>query len=305
MIEDIPYDKSFDLAPDTVEELIPGVRRILCNNPGPFTYKGTVSYIVGRGRVAIIDPGPIDERHSAALLDALRGETVTHIIVTHTHRDHSPGAAHIKAATGAPTFAEGPHRPARPLFVGEAPRLESGGDHDFQPDNILRDGDRIAGDGWTLEAVTTPGHTANHMAFAFKEANVLFSGDHVMAWSTPVVAPPDGSMSDYMASLEKLARRSEPTYFPGHGGAVRDAPRFVQHYIAHRRAREQSILHRLGEGEADIPTVVRAIYIGLDPRLVKAAGLSVFAHLEDLVARGLVATEGEPSVAARYRLAGG
>jgi glyoxylase-like metal-dependent hydrolase (beta-lactamase superfamily II) len=305
MIEDIPYDKSFDLAPDTVEELIPGVRRILCNNPGPFTYKGTVSYIVGHGRVAIIDPGPIDERHSAALLDALRGETVTHIIVTHTHRDHSPGAAHIKAATGAPTFAEGPHRPARPLFVGEAPRLESGGDHDFQPDNILRDGDRIAGDGWTLEAVTTPGHTANHMAFALKEANVLFSGDHVMAWSTPVVAPPDGSMSDYMASLEKLARRSEPTYFPGHGGAVRDAPRFVQHYIGHRRAREQSILHRLGEGEADIPTVVRAIYIGLDPRLVKAAGLSVFAHLEDLVARGLVATEGEPSVAGRYRLAGG
>jgi glyoxylase-like metal-dependent hydrolase (beta-lactamase superfamily II) len=229
---------------------------------------------------------------------------VTHIIVTHTHHDHSPAAARIKAATGAPTFAEGPHRAARPLFAGEAPRLESSGDRDFHPDTKLADGDVICGHGWTLEAVATPGHTANHMAFALKEANVLFSGDHVMAWSTPVVAPPDGAMSDYMASLEKLARRSEPTYFPGHGGAVRDAPRFVQHYIRHRRGREQSILYRLGKGEADIPALVRAIYIGLDPRLVKAAGLSVFAHLEDLVARGLVVTNGEPSVEGRYRLAG-
>ena len=184
-------------------------------------------------------------------------------------------------------------------------RIESGGDSDFHPDTILRDGDTVSGPGWTLEAITTPGHTANHMAFALKEANVLFSGDHVMAWSTPVVAPPDGSMTDYMASLEKLARRQEPTYFPGHGGAVRDAPRFVQHYIRHRRAREQSIVHRLGKGEADIPTLVRAIYIGLDPRLIKAAGRSVFAHLEDLVTRGLVVTDGEPSIEGRYRLAGG
>jgi glyoxylase-like metal-dependent hydrolase (beta-lactamase superfamily II) len=304
MDQDIPYDKEFDLAPDTVEEVMPGVRRILCNNPGPFTFKGTVSYIVGRGQVAIIDPGPVDEAHSAALLDAVRGETVTHIIVTHTHRDHSPGAARIKAATGAPTFAEGPHRASRPLFSGEAVRIESGGDSDFQPDTILHDGDTVSGPGWTLEAITTPGHTANHMAFALKEADVLFSGDHVMAWSTPVVAPPDGSMTDYMASLEKLARRSEPTYFPGHGGAVRDAPKFVQHYIQHRRAREQSIMHRLGKGDADIPTLVRAIYIGLDPRLVKAAGRSVFAHLEDLVMRGIVVTDGEPSIEGRYRLAG-
>ena len=305
MSEDIPYDKSFDLPPDTVEQVALGVRRILCNNPGPFTFKGTVSYIVGQGRVAIIDPGPVDEPHIAALLDAVRGETVTHIIVTHTHRDHSPAAARIKAATGAPTFAEGPHRAARPLFVGEPPRLESGGDGDFHPDNILRDGDIIDGSGWTLEAVATPGHTANHMAFALKEANVLFSGDHVMAWSTPVVAPPDGAMSDYIASLEKLAGRAEPIYFPGHGGAVRDAPRFVQHYIRHRRSREQSILHRLAKGESDIPALVRAIYIGLDPRLTKAAGLSVFAHLEDLVVRGIVATERAPSIDGRYRLVEG
>jgi glyoxylase-like metal-dependent hydrolase (beta-lactamase superfamily II) len=302
MSDDIPFDKSFDLAPETVEEVVPGVRRVLADNPSPFTFKGTVSYIVGRGRVAIIDPGPLDEAHIAALLDAVRGETVTHILVTHTHRDHSPAVPRIKAATGAVVLAEGPHRPARPLHVGEAPRLDASNDTDFRPDRSLHDGEVIAGPGWTIEAVATPGHTANHMAFALKEADLLFSGDHVMAWSTPVVAPPDGAMSDYMASLQKLARRSERVYLPGHGGAVRDAPRFVAHYIRHRQAREASILHRLAKGEADIPTLVRAIYIGLDPRLVKAAGLSVLAHLEDLVTRGLVVTEGEPSIAGRYRL---
>jgi glyoxylase-like metal-dependent hydrolase (beta-lactamase superfamily II) len=302
MSDDIPFDRSFNLAPDTVDEVAPGVRRMLCNNPSPFTFKGTVSYIVGRGRVAIIDPGPIDEAHAAALLDAVRGETVTHIFVTHTHRDHSPAAARIKAATGAPVFAQGPHRPSRPLNVGEAPRLDASNDTDFQPDHALADGEMVAGDGWTLEAVATPGHTANHMAFALKEANLLFSGDHVMAWSTPVVAPPDGAMSDYMASLDKLARRSESIYLPGHGGAVKEAPRFVAYYILHRKAREASILHRLGKGEADIPTIVRASYIGLDPRLTRAAGLSVLAHLEDLVARGRVATDGVPSIDGRYRL---
>src|SRR5262249_52086313 len=161
-----------------------GVRRILCNNPSPFTYKGTVSYILGRGRVGIIDPGPLDEAHIAALLNALRGETVTHIFVTHTHRDHSPAAARLKAATGAPVLAEGPHRVARPLNVGEAPRLDASNDTDFKPDHALADGEVVTGDGWTLEAITTPGHTANHMAFAFHEGNLVFSGDHVMAWST-------------------------------------------------------------------------------------------------------------------------
>jgi glyoxylase-like metal-dependent hydrolase (beta-lactamase superfamily II) len=301
--DDIPFDKSFDLAPDTVDEVAPGVRRVLCNNPGPFTFKGTVSYIIGRGEVAIVDPGPLDEAHIAALLAAVRNETVTHIFVTHTHRDHSPAVPAIKAATGALVLAEGPHRAARPLNVGEAPRLDASNDTDFRPDRALADGEVVTGKGFTIEAVTTPGHTANHMAFAFKEGNLLFSGDHVMAWSTPVVAPPDGAMSDYMASLQKLARRSEAIYLPGHGGAVRDAPAFVQHYIKHRQGREASILHRLAKGEADIPTIVRAIYIGLDPRLIKAAGLSVLAHLEDLTTRGLVVTDGQPSIAGRYRLA--
>jgi glyoxylase-like metal-dependent hydrolase (beta-lactamase superfamily II) len=302
MSEDIPFDKSFDLPPGRVEEVMPGVRRILVNNPGPFTFKGTLTYIVGNGTVAIIDPGPIDEAHIAVLLDAVRAETVTHILVTHTHRDHSPAAARIKAATGAKTYGEGPHRAARALHVGEPPPLEASADRDFRPDVALADGDTVSGPGWALEAVTTPGHTANHMAFALKETPVLFSGDHVMAWSTPVVAPPDGAMSDYMASLDKLSRRSETLYFPGHGGAVKDAPRFVQHYIAHRRAREAAILKWLAAGEADIPTLVQSIYIGLDPRLTKAAGLSVLAHLEDLTARGLVATHGAPSVDGRFRL---
>src|SRR5882757_597906 len=302
MSDDIPFDKRFDLPPGKVEEVVPGVRRLLVNNPGPFTFKGTLSYIVGRGQVAIIDPGPLDQAHISALLDAVRGETVTHIFVTHTHRDHSPAVPAIKAATGALVLAEGPHRAARPLNVGEAPRLDASNDTDFQPDRALADGEVVAGKGFTIEAITTPGHTANHMAFAFKEADLVFSGDHVMAWSTPIVAPPDGAMSDYMASLHKLAQRSEAIYLPGHGGAVRNAPSFVQHYIRHRQGREASILHRLAKSEADIPTIVRAIYIGLDPRLLKAAGLSVLAHLEDLVTRGVVKTDGQPSIEGRYRL---
>src|SRR4051812_40185226 len=208
MSGDIPYDKKLDLKPDQVEEIAPGVRRLLANNPGPFTFTGTLSYIVGRGKVAIIDPGPDDERHAQALLDAVRGETVTHIFVTHTHRDHSPNVPRIKAATGATVYGEGPHRPARPLHIGEHNPLDASGDHDFKPDVTLRDGQIVQGDGWTLEAVATPGHTANHKAYAFKEKNALFAGDHVMAWSTSIVAPPDGAMSDYMASLHKLKARA-------------------------------------------------------------------------------------------------
>jgi glyoxylase-like metal-dependent hydrolase (beta-lactamase superfamily II) len=303
MSEDIPFNTDLTLPPGQVEEVLPGVRRLLCNNPSPFTFKGTLSYIVGRDRVAIIDPGPDDPAHIAALLNAVRGETVTHIFVTHTHRDHSPATPSIKSATGATVLAQGPHRPARELHIGEAPRMESN-DLDFRPDRELADGEVVAGDGWTLEAVATPGHTANHMAYALKGRDLLFSGDHVMAWSTPVVAPPDGAMSDYMASLAKLGRRSEQIYLPGHGPAVTNAPRFVAAYILHRKAREAAILRQLGRGESDIPTLVGAIYLGLNPRLVKAAGLSVLAHLEDLVTRGVVATSGPASIDGRYRLAG-
>jgi glyoxylase-like metal-dependent hydrolase (beta-lactamase superfamily II) len=302
MSEDIPFNRTLRLGPGVIDQVAPGVRRILVDNPGPFTFKGTLSYIIGRGRVAIIDPGPIDARHTAALLEAVRGETVTHIIITHTHRDHSPGAAPLKEMTGALTVGEGPHRSSRPLFIGETARLDAGGDTDFVPDHRIADGDAIVGDGWALEAIATPGHTANHMAFALTGTDILFSGDHVMGWSTSIVAPPDGSMRDYMASLDRLAARPETVYLPGHGDVIPNAPDFVARYIAHRRGREASILHRLGKGESDIAGLVRAIYIGLDPRLSGAAALSTLAHLEDLTARGLVVTDGAPSIAGRYRL---
>jgi hydroxyacylglutathione hydrolase len=302
MAEDIPFDRSIALAPDTVDEVVPGVRRVMANNPGPFTFTGTMSYILGRGKVAIVDPGPADDAHIAALLHAVRHETVTHIFVTHTHRDHSPAVPAIKAATGATVYAEGPHRAARPLHIGETNALEGSGDHEFNPDVRLKDGEVVSGDGWSIEAVTTPGHTANHMAYAVRNQDVLFAGDHVMGWATPIVAPPDGAMSAYMESLHKLAGRPEQIYLPGHGPAIKDAARFVNYYILHRRAREDSILHRLSKGAADIPSIVRAIYIGIDPRLIGAAGLSVLAHLEDLVARKLVETDGPPSLTGVYRL---
>jgi len=301
--DDIPFNRDFPLKPGVVDEVRPGVRRILCNNPSPFTFTGTVSYIVGEGNVAIIDPGPDDEAHAAALLDAVRNETVTHILVTHTHRDHSPNTARIKAATGASVYAEGPHRASRSRYESEKISSESGADRDFKPDIEVRDGETIEGSGWALQTVATPGHTANHLAFAWRARKSLFVGDHVMGWSTSIVAPPDGSMIDYMASLERLTQRDEDLYFSGHGPEIPEGPRYVRFLIRHRQAREASILHRLAKGEADIPAMVRAIYIGIDPRLTAAAGYSVLAHLEDLVARGIVVTDGDPVIGGTYRLA--
>ena len=301
--DDVPFNRDFPLPPGRVEDVRPGIRRLLCDNPSPFTFTGTVSYIVGRGKVAIIDPGPDNEAHAKALLDAVRGETVTHILVTHTHRDHSPNTPRIRHATGATVYAEGPHRASRPRHESEKHNPESGADRDFAPDVRLAHGDIIEGAGFRLEAVATPGHTANHLAFAWPERGINFVGDHVMGWSTSIVAPPDGSMVDYMASLQRLAARAEDLYFSGHGPEILEGPRYVRHLIRHREGREASILHRLAKGEADIPTMVRAIYIGIDPRLITAAGYSVLAHLEDLVARGIVATEGDPVIGGTYRLA--
>jgi glyoxylase-like metal-dependent hydrolase (beta-lactamase superfamily II) len=303
--DDVPFNRDFPLKPGIVEEVRPGVRRVLCNNPSPFTFTGTVSYIVGRGNVAIIDPGPDDEAHAAALLDAVSGETVSHIFVTHTHRDHSPNTARIKAATGATVCAEGPHRASRPRYESEKISSESGADRDFKPDIAVREGDTIEGAGWALQAVATPGHTANHLAFAWQNRKISFVGDHVMGWSTSIVAPPDGSMIDYMTSLERLTQREEDLYFSGHGPEIPEGRRYVSFLIRHRQAREASILHRLAKGEADIPTMVRAIYIGIEPRLTGAAGYSVLAHLEDLVARGIVSTDGDPVIGGSYRLASG
>ena len=285
--------------PGRLERLSPLVRRMLAGNPGPFTYTGTCTYVIGVGDVTVIDPGPAEARSIDALLAALGSERVAEIVVTHTHRDHSPGAALLKARTGAPVVGCAPHSAFRDLHVGEI-TMEAGADRDYRPDREIADGERVEGNGFTLEAVFTPGHTANHLAFALREENALFSGDHVMAWSTSIVAPPDGSMRAFMQSLERLKGRDETIYWPGHGGPVTEPKRFVRALLHHRRMREAAILNRLVAGDETIPALVEAIYEGLDPRLKGAAGLSVLAHLEDLVARGRVVSDGPPLLTGLY-----
>jgi glyoxylase-like metal-dependent hydrolase (beta-lactamase superfamily II) len=282
--------------------LTPLLRRLIANNGGPFTFTGTCSYIVGTGKVAILDPGPAGaEAHLASLLDAVRGETVTHIVVTHTHRDHSPLARALKAATGAPIVGCGPHRPARERADGLTDALDSGGDREHVPDLLMEDGDAVTGPGWTLGAVATPGHTANHLAFALGEENVLMSGDQVMAWSTTVIAPPDGSMADYMASLRHLLTLEHATYWPGHGGPVRDPQRYVRGLVAHRRQRERMILDAVKGGAQTVPAIVETAYPAISPQLAGAAGMSTLAHLEFLIEQGLVASDGEVLFKSLYR----
>ncbi|MFZ1813300.1 MAG: MBL fold metallo-hydrolase [Rhizobiaceae bacterium] len=276
------------------------IERITANNPGPFTFHGTNSYIVGNQRVAVIDPGPDDAVHLEAILGALGGREVSHIIVTHTHADHSPLARQLSEITGAPVYGEGPHRAARELHLGEINALDASADQVFVPDVAISHGQRISGDGWELEAVFTPGHTANHMAFSLSGTGILFSGDHVMAWATSIVAPPDGSMSDYMASLNTLLDRKEGVYLPGHGGALRNAREFVRGLRAHRKMRETAILSRIRAGDRTIPEIVKVIYRDTDPRLHGAAALSVLAHIEDLVASGRIDSNGPAALDGIY-----
>ena len=292
----LDFDNHFEPAHGEAMEVAPGVRRITADNPSAFTFHGTNSYILGNDTVAVIDPGPVSENHFQALLRAIGGRPVSHIFVSHTHADHSPLARQLKEANGAKVYAEGPHRPARPLRIGEINPLDASADTDFVPDVSLADGELVEGDGWSLRAIYTPGHTANHLAFALEGTGILFSADHVMAWATTIVAPPDGAMSDYMASLDKLMDRDDTLYLPGHGGPVRQPSAFLRGLKTHRRMRERAILERLRSGDRTIPEMVAAIYRDTDPRLHNAAGLSVLAHLEDMVARGLVEAEGEPSI---------
>jgi len=264
----------------------PLVTRILAPNPSPFTHTGTQTYLVGTSALAVIDPGPDDPAHVQAIVDAIAGRPVVAILCTHTHRDHSPAAATIRSATGAPVMG------CAPLTRDDAgPRADAAFDVGYTPDRVLEDGERVAGPGWTLEAVATPGHTSNHLAFALPEAQALFSGDHVMGWSTTVVAPPDGDMAAYMASLEKLMGRDERIYFPGHGEAVENPQRFVRGLLGHRKQREGQILRLLRQEVHEVPAMVARMYAGLDPRLTGAAGGSVLAHLIDLQERGLVQEE--------------
>ena len=265
----------------------PLVRRVLAPNPSPFTHTGTQTHIVGHGEVAVIDPGPDLPEHVAAILAATAGERIVAIVCTHTHRDHSPAAGPLKAATGAPVMG------CAPILAGDGSGLEAGFDHSYAPDRIMVEGDSVSGPGWTLEAVATPGHTSNHLCFALPEASALFSGDHVMGWSTSVVIPPDGDMGAYLASLEKLMGREDEVYFPAHGDPVSRPQRLVRLMLGHRRQREGQILRLLVDGPQSISQMVSSMYVGLDPRLEKAAGASVLAHLLDLDARGRVAAEGE------------
>ncbi|TAX91081.1 MBL fold metallo-hydrolase [Rhizobium leguminosarum] len=295
------FDLAFEPAYGQAVPVVAGVERVTVNNPGPFTFFGTNSYIVGSSSVAVIDPGPEDEAHFQALMAALGGRAVTHILVSHTHRDHSPLAGRLQAATGAVTVGQGPHRPARPLREGEINPFSESSDLSFVPDITLSDGETLSGDGWALSAVLTPGHTANHAAFAFEGRDILFSGDHVMAWSTSIVAPPDGSMADYMESLDRLIARDDRLLLPGHGGPVTEPAGFLRALKAHRLRREQAVLARVQAGDQQIAEMVKVIYRDTDPKLHGAAALAVLAHIEDLLERGEIAADGPPTLAALYR----
>ena len=270
---DAPYAK--------LEELEPGIARVLAHNPSAFTYYGTQTYLVGASEVAVIDPGPDIPEHLDALERAIGSRRVVAIMCTHTHRDHSPAAGPLAERTGAPIIGC-----AALALETVGPRADASFDGDYKPDRTLTDGEQIAVDGEALIAVATPGHTSNHLCFAWRGA--LFSGDHVMGWSTTVVVPPDGDMAAYMQSLDKLRQRDDRTYFPAHGPAVDNPQRYVRHLMGHRMHREKQILGLIRKRGRDIPDIVSNAYPGLDPRLTTAAGGSVLAHLVDLERRGLV-----------------
>jgi glyoxylase-like metal-dependent hydrolase (beta-lactamase superfamily II) len=270
------------------EELGPLVRRLLAPNPSHFTYTGTQTHIVGRGEVAVIDPGPDIAEHVAAILEATAAERIVAIVCTHTHRDHSPATRPLKAATGAPIVGCSPL-----ALADDGPRADASFDWDYSPDRVLGDGEVLTGGGWTLEAVATPGHTSNHLCFALPQANALFSGDHVMGWSTTIVSPPDGDMAAYMASLDKLLTREEAVYYPAHGPAVEEPRKLVRGLLLHRRQREAQIMAQLAGGRRRISDMVADMYRDIDPALHPAAARSVLAHLLDLEARARVRRDGD------------
>lgn len=295
---ELVHDRTLLKATGKPDELSPLVRRLIAPNPSPFTFTGTCTYIVGRGHVAIVDPGPESPEHLEAMLKAIEGETLDTILVTHTHRDHSPGARALQAKTGARIVGCAPHVEIRNDASG---RLDASHDMDYRPDAIMADGDVHEGRGFKLEAVHTPGHASNHLCFALRDEEAMLCGDHVMAWSTTIVAPPDGVMSEYMESLAKLGKRPEALYYPGHGAPLSEPHRYMRALANHRKMREHSILRELALNASDIPALVDRIYVGLDEKLKKAAALSVLAHMEDLVMRGLIEAGGPATMEAVYR----
>ncbi|SNT37641.1 MBL fold metallo-hydrolase [Tropicimonas sediminicola] len=296
-----------DPASNALSRLEPGLRRVLAPNPSPMTYQGTNSYIVGEGEVAVIDPGPDLEAHHAAILAALRpGERISHILVTHSHLDHSSLARRLAETTGAEVLGFGRHEAGRSPMMAQlaADGLSGGGegaDLDFEPGRLLADGDEIQGAGWTLRALHTPGHASNHLAFALGDA--LFTGDHVMGWASSMVSPPDGDLTAFMATCARLARRNDRIYYPGHGAPVEDPAARLAWLVAHRRSREARLLEELGTDPLAIDTLTRRIYTDTPPALLPAAARNVFAHLLDLMSRGEVICDGNPSETARFRIA--
>lgn len=286
----IPFRRGDALDPGAVEDTAPGVRRILCGNPSAFTFRGTNTYLIGHGQeVAVLDPGPEDAAHLQAILAATRGERVSHILVSHTHRDHSPGAGPLAAATGAPTYGFGPHL-TPPDQGGE------GADQAFRPDHRLADSDAVAGEGWRVTALHTPGHCGNHLCFALEGTGILFSADHVMSWSTSVVSPPDGDMAAYMRSLERVREREDGLLLPGHGPPLTEPRPFLAALAVHRQEREALVgeaLRARAGSPATAAELVPPVYGALDPRLVPAAGRSLLAHLIKLETEGAVRHEGE------------
>ena len=288
MPEDLEFNREHEFVYGELETVGPELRRITAANPSMFTFHGTGTYVVGQGNVAVIDPGPLLDEHVDALVRGLEGETITHILITHTHLDHSPACTLLKQHTDAPTYGFGPHGHGK---FERGVVVEEGGDMDFVPDVRVVDGDVINGDGWTMECVYTPGHTSNHICFGWREPRALFSGDHVMGWSTTIVSPPDGDMADYMRSLEKLLSRDDDVYWPTHGSAIRKPKAYVRGFLAHRRLRERQIIECVERGHNRIAEMVPVMYRNIDKRLFPAAARSVFATVILLVEQGrLVAT---------------
>jgi glyoxylase-like metal-dependent hydrolase (beta-lactamase superfamily II) len=294
----IPFVRDMDFAYGELQHVSPLIRRVVANNPGPFTFRGTGVYIIGRGDVAIIDPGPDDATHIEALKRAVVHERVTHIFVTHRHLDHSPAARPLAAHTGAKIYASG----VAPRFSPDDFVAEAGDDFGFKPDVVVQDGEIFSGPDWTLEALMTPGHTSDHMCLALREENALFSGDHIMGWSTTVVSPPDGDMDAYLQSLDKVQTRGFSTLWPTHGPPVTEVRTFIQAYKDHRLDRETQIVTQLRAGQTQILDMVPVMYADVDKRLYPAAAHSVLAHLIRLVRQGRVIADGAAGIETRYRL---
>lgn len=296
----IPFVREIDFEYGKVEQVSPLLRRVIANNPGPFTFVGTGVYIVGKGEVAVIDPGPYDEVHFDALKEALKGETVKYVLVTHGHSDHSPLARPLAEWAGCKVYAKDC---GKPTAKGE---LGSEDDVGFSPDELVKDGDLFSGPGWTLEVIETPGHTCSHICFDLKEENACLSGDHIMGWSTTIVAPPDGDMADYFKSLDKIEERNFETLWPTHGSPIETkafVKEFIQAYRQHRQQREDGVIAQMQAGNTDIKEMVKVMYIGLEERLFPAACLSLLGHMGKLIAEGRVTCDDEmPIVQSNFQL---